>query len=135
VSEDELEGDYRQILNFGHTLGHALEAASDYGLGHGSAVAVGMRLEAEIGERMGITEPGTRLRLDGALSAVVGAEAPPVDPESALRYLRADKKARAGRPRIVLLRRIGEVDRGTDWSHEVSEQLLAEVLTEGVVNA
>ena len=51
VSEDEFEGGYRQILNFGHTLGHALEAASEYALGHGSAVALGMLMETRLGER------------------------------------------------------------------------------------
>lgn len=130
VSEDELEIGYRQVLNFGHTLGHALEAASEYELGHGSAVAVGMRLEAEIGERMGITEPGTRRQLDRVLGEAVGLGRTPLDPNPVLGYLRADKKVRFGRPRVVLLKCIGEVAPGTDWSHEVPERLLLEVLEE-----
>jgi 3-dehydroquinate synthase len=132
VSEDEREGGYRQVLNFGHTLGHALEAASEYGLGHGSAVALGMVLEAEVGERLGVTEGGTRARLAGSLSGLVDVGPVPLDPETTLRYLRADKKARAGRPRVVLLRTLGEVDPGSGWSHEVDEALLAEVLREGM---
>jgi 3-dehydroquinate synthase len=131
VSEDEFESGYRQILNFGHTLGHALEAASDYALGHGSAVALGMVLEAEIGERMGITEPGTRERLASVLDALV-EPVRAVDVERAVPYLRTDKKVRAGRSRVVLLRRIGEVDPGDGWSHEVSEGALVEALTAGV---
>ncbi|HUF76505.1 MAG TPA: 3-dehydroquinate synthase [Longimicrobiales bacterium] len=132
VSEDEREGGYRQVLNFGHTLGHALEAASDYGLGHGSAVALGMVLEAEVGERLGITEPGTRVRLAAVLDGLVHLGPVSLDLDATLRYLRADKKARAGRPRIVLLRSLGAVDSESGWSHEVDEALLAEVLEEGM---
>jgi 3-dehydroquinate synthase len=132
VSEDEREGGYRQILNFGHTLGHALEAASHYALGHGSAVAVGMVLEAEVGERMGVTAPGTRQRLTDALERVLAVSAGSVDADEAMRYLRTDKKVRAGRSRVVLLRGIGEVDPGHRWTHEVAEELLAEVLAQGV---
>lgn len=132
VSEDEREGGYRQILNFGHTLGHAIEAASEYGLGHGTAVAIGMVLEADVGERLGVTEEGTRTRLAEALDGLVDLGPLTLDPGAALRYLRADKKVRAGRPRVVLLRRLGEVDPGRGWSHEVEEELLAEVLSEGM---
>jgi 3-dehydroquinate synthase len=130
VGEDEFEGGYRQILNFGHTLGHALEAASRYALGHGSAVALGMVLEAEVGERLGITEPGTRERLASVLHALL-PPAHELDVEGALPYLRTDKKVRAGRSRVVLLRRIGEVDPGDGWSHEVPASALADVLKAG----
>ena len=132
VSEDEREGGYRQILNFGHTLGHAIEAASDYGLGHGTAVALGMVLEAEVGERLGVTEPGTRERLASALAGLVHLGPVSLDLEATLRYLRADKKTRAGRPRVVLLRTLGAVDGGDGWSHAVDEALLTEVLEEGM---
>jgi len=134
VGEDEFEGGYRQVLNFGHTLGHALEAASQYALGHGSAVALGMVLEAELGERLGVTETGTRERLATVLDRLV-EPARGLDVEAAVPYLRADKKVRAGRLRCVLLRRIGEVDPGDGWSHEVSESLLADVLTTGAGNS
>jgi 3-dehydroquinate synthase len=130
VGEDELEGGYRQILNFGHTLGHALEAASKYALGHGSAVALGMILEAEIGERLGVTEPGTRERLASVLDTLV-EPARGLDVEAAVPFLRTDQKVRAGRPRVVLLRKVGEVDQGDGWSHEVAESVLVDVLTTG----
>jgi 3-dehydroquinate synthase len=132
VSEDELEGGYRQILNFGHTLGHAIEAASGYALGHGSAVALGMLLEAELGERLGVTEQGTRERLASALEGLVDTSASSVDAGSALPYLKTDKKARAGLTHVVLLRRIGAVDPGQRWSHQVPEDLLTEVLSSGL---
>jgi 3-dehydroquinate synthase len=132
VSQDERESGFRQVLNFGHTLGHALEAASRFGLGHGSAVAFGMVLEAEVGERLGVTEPGTSAALAAALAELVDLGPLPLDTETTLRFLRTDKKARAGRPRLVLLRKLGEVDPGGGWSHEVAEDLLADVLREGM---
>ena len=133
VSEDEFEGGYRQILNFGHTLGHALEAASGYALGHGSAVALGMLLEARLGERMGVTQAGTFARLRGPLEALLGPLGDPsIDPEAAVSYLRTDKKVRGGRPRVVLLRQLGEVDPGEGWSHEVPQEALVEALAAGL---
>ena len=136
VSEDEFEGGYRQILNFGHTLGHALEAASEYALGHGSAVALGMLMETRLGERLGVTEAGTLRRLKTVLEELLGPLAwSGTDAESAVRYLRTDKKVRAGRPRVVLLRRLGEVDPGQGWSHEVPWETLAEELAAGLVVA
>jgi 3-dehydroquinate synthase len=127
VGVDEFEGGLRQILNFGHTLGHALEAATEYRLGHGSAIAQGMLSEALLGERLGVTDPGTHARLQGPLSLLVGTPRA-VDAEAAVPYLRADKKVRAGKMRVVLLKRLGEVDRGDGWSREVPERLLADAL-------
>ena len=128
VTEDERETGYRQVLNFGHTVGHALEAASEYRLGHGSAVALGMLAEAEMGERLGVTEPGVRERLAVVLEALVapGDALPPAD--QALEFLRRDKKARGGRPRYVLLERLGKVAPGDGWTHDVPDALAHEAL-------
>jgi 3-dehydroquinate synthase len=133
VSEDEFEGGYRQILNFGHTLGHALEAASKYALGHGSAVAIGMIMEARLGERLGVTEAGTAERLSESLEALLGSlEDIPLDAEAAAQFLRADKKVRGGKPRVVLLKKLGEVDEGEGWSHRVAEEVLVEEMAAGL---
>jgi 3-dehydroquinate synthase len=132
VTRDERERGLRQVLNFGHTLGHAIEAASAYGLGHGSAVAAGMLLEAELGERLGITEQGTRARIASGLEMLgLSLDAvSSVDADEVLRFLASDKKARSGRPRYVLLRRLGEVEGDPAWSREVSDSLVREVLHE-----
>ena len=136
VSEDEFEGGYRQILNFGHTLGHALEAASGYALGHGSAVALGMLMETRLGERLGVTESGTYERLRRALEALLGPlENTETDPVAAATYLKTDKKVREGRSRVVLLRRLGEVDPGDGWSRPVPEELLVDALRTGLEDA
>ncbi len=64
VSADEREGGLRRILNFGHTAGHALEAASGYGrLRHGEAVALGMRVALALGVGRGVTPPGLAARV------------------------------------------------------------------------
>ena len=136
VSRDEREGGLREVLNFGHTVGHALEAASGYTLGHGDAVAAGMVLEARLGEFLGVSEPGTAARIRQALTPFGLGSEPRVagGAAAALPFLLADKKARRGRPRFVLLERVGQVAHHGAWSREVPEgsveKLLAEALDE-----
>jgi 3-dehydroquinate synthase len=130
VTRDEREGDYRQILNFGHTIGHALEAASGYGLSHGESVAIGMVLEARLGEALGLTASGTTQRLANAIGALgfPAGPGPGTDVASVLRFLAADKKRRAGRVRTVLLESVGRVNPGENWSHVVDIEVVRSVL-------
>ena len=131
VSADERESGRREVLNFGHTLGHAIEGASAYGVPHGTAVAVGMSLEARLGERLGVTERGVAERLDRIAGILeIGLLLPGgAAPREIMTYLRLDKKARLGRPRFVLLSRIGMVHRADDsWSQPVDENLVLELL-------
>jgi 3-dehydroquinate synthase len=121
VGGDEHESGRREILNFGHTLGHALEAASGFSLSHGAAVGLGMVLEAQLGEDLGVTEAGTSARLRVAVEALglisrVGSTA---QAEKAISYLGVDKKRREGRLRCVILRRVGEVDVSEGWSRAI----------------
>jgi 3-dehydroquinate synthase len=121
VGGDEHESGRREILNFGHTLGHALEAASGFSLSHGAAVGLGMVLEAQLGEDLGVTEAGTSERLRVAVEALglisrVGSTA---QAEKAISYLGVDKKRREGRLRCVILRRVGEVDVSEGWSRAI----------------
>ncbi len=121
VSEDEKEGGLRQILNFGHTLGHALEALSGFQLPHGSAVALGMILEAKLGERLGITGEGVADRLSRTLRRLELPTALPEDSdvEGLIDLVGRDKKARGGASRYVLLSELGTVDRGEGWSRKL----------------
>ncbi len=131
VSADERESGRREVLNFGHTLGHAIEGASAYGVPHGTAVAVGMSLEARLGERLGVTERGVAERLDRIAGILeIGLLLPgAAAPREIMAYLGLDKKARLGRPRFVLLSRIGMVHRTDDsWSQPVDENLVLELL-------
>jgi 3-dehydroquinate synthase len=131
VAQDEHEGGLRQILNFGHTLGHAVEAASGYAMGHGSAVAAGMVLEAELGESLGLTRTGTSERLAEAVGmlGVGGSVRVPGGAERVLSYLGTDKKSRRGRPRFVLLNRVGSVHEDGGWSQEVPASEVERVVT------
>lgn len=132
VEEDEREGGVRRILNFGHTLGHALEASTGFALSHGEAVAVGMVLEARLGELLGITEPGTASTLREVLETLELPTRPPagIDPASVLSATRSDKKISRGSVRYSLLRALGEADpAGGEWVRPVPDALVLEVLT------
>lgn len=132
VAADPREAGRRATLNFGHTIGHALEALSGYALPHGFAVATGMVAEAAIGEAAGVTAAGTAARLREALDALglPTAWPPGADPEAVLAQCRRDKKVRAGRVRYALVARPGEPARtaGGDWTCEVPDAVAAEAL-------
>jgi 3-dehydroquinate synthase len=132
VSQDERESGLRKILNFGHTLGHAIEAAGAFSMPHGSCVALGMVLEARLGEKLGITKKGTAdtlQRLAGLLE-LPGRLPAGMAPENILAFTRADKKGRAGKPQYVLLSHAGKVASSGDWAQEVPDEIVLEVLRE-----
>lgn len=109
----------RAKLNFGHTVGHALEHGLEFtGLLHGEAIAVGMIIEAEIGERMGVTTPGTRGRLLHVLSRWgLPVKVPSSGlAERMLASMAKDKKAESGEIAMSLTKKVGECDlvRGID---------------------
>jgi len=132
VSKDERESGLRKILNFGHTIGHAVESAADYRLPHGSCVALGMVLEARLGEALGVTRSGTSATLEGLaqlLDLPTGLPAG-LDPEEVLAFTRTDKKGRGGRPHYVLLSMPGQVSSGDDWAREVPDEAVLSILRE-----
>ncbi|HZT43538.1 MAG TPA: 3-dehydroquinate synthase [Chthonomonadaceae bacterium] len=112
VAQDETEQGLRAILNFGHTIGHALEAVTAYRrYKHGEAVAIGMVSAALIGEEIGLTPPSVTEAIATALRAAKLPVAFPADvsQEAILEAAQRDKKVLAGRLRFVLARRVGEV--------------------------
>lgn len=131
VANDEREGGLRKVLNFGHTVAHAIETLSDYTLAHGDAVAIGMVIEAEIAERAGIAGRGLAEEIRGAL---VAAGLPVKLPEGMeagrmLEVMGADKKVREGTVRYALPRAIGEMG-GADsgWTIPVDDAVVREVM-------
>ncbi len=112
VASDEREGGARRALNAGHTIAHAIEQASGFAVSHGEAVAIGLVLEAELGEQLGITAAGTSQELRSALSAAGLPVSCPstLAPTDVLAATRADKKSRNGQPQYAFLSRIGAVD-------------------------
>ena len=131
VSRDEREEGLRQILNFGHTVGHAVELVSGYTLLHGEAVAIGMALESELAEQIGLAQTGTAATVNRALqSAGLPTTLPPgSDGDAVIEAMRSDKKGRSGRTRFALPLRIGAMaGADTGWTVSVSDDQLREVL-------
>lgn len=131
VERDEKETGERMILNFGHTIGHAIERVSHYKILHGYAVALGILVELKISELLGICPKNdyeivfsffARLKITPALIAKM-------DLSQILDATRSDKKRAAGIARYVLLRRIGEIEPAEEAVvHPVNDAIVMEAL-------
>jgi 3-dehydroquinate synthase len=111
VSADERESGERRILNFGHTIGHALEAETNYRrLLHGEAVGWGMIAAAMIAASMQITDTRTAQRILSLVLAYGPLPKLPVDSRSVMKRLLSDKKTVGGVPHFVLPTAIGKVE-------------------------
>jgi 3-dehydroquinate synthase len=122
VTQDETEQGLRAILNFGHTVGHALEAITAYRrYKHGEAIAIGMVTEALIGEELGITPPDVTRSICEAISALqLPIEFPAdVEAEAVVAAAKRDKKTIGGHMHVVLARSIGEVCVSGDVTPEI----------------
>lgn len=111
VAADEREAGVRATLNFGHTFGHAIEAAMGYGKWlHGEAVGTGMLLAADLSARMGMLTAKDVQRIENIIdSAQLPTRAPShMDYASFMRYMAVDKKVEAGNIRLVLLKALGQ---------------------------
>ena len=131
VSRDEREDGLRKTLNFGHTIGHAVELASGYSLLHGEAVAIGMALEGRLAESIGVARAGTADAITKALQAAgLPTDLPQrFERDAVLEAMRSDKKARSGKTRFALPLRIGAMaGADTGWTVSVSDDQLREVL-------
>ena len=112
VSQDEREADRRRILNFGHTIGHALESLGGYrGLIHGEAVAVGMVYETDLARHLGYCDQNVVTRVRALIAAAgLPVQLPPNVPFRALwDAMQQDKKVSAGTVYCVVPERIGSV--------------------------
>jgi 3-dehydroquinate synthase len=137
VRRDEREHGVRKILNFGHTVGHAIELLSGYELLHGEAIAIGMVVEALLADRLGIdawrVDGGGSIH--GALARILGVAGLPtsvpryVRSDELIAAMRLDKKARGGEIEMALPRRLGEMS-GADsgWAVRVPESEIRRAL-------
>ena len=134
VAGDEREAGERMVLNYGHTIGHAIEAAAGYrGLTHGEAIAVGMTLEARLAQRLGLcdallvdrqTRMLVALGLPVRLAALSRGTPPAADRVQAA--MAHDKKASAGRLRFVLPAALGRTVIRDDVPLAFVEEVLAD---------
>ena len=109
VERDEQEAELRAVLNYGHTIGHAVEAVTGFERWtHGEAVALGIAAEARLAERLGIADADATARQTGILQAVgLPVRGSGAEPAAVIEALARDKKARDGRVPFVLAPRIG----------------------------
>ncbi|HME38600.1 MAG TPA: 3-dehydroquinate synthase [Steroidobacteraceae bacterium] len=128
VAKDEREQNLRAILNFGHTFGHAVEAATGYETYlHGEAVGLGMLIAATLSHRLGLIDGALKDRVrDILIKAGLPTEAPHVGKPKALELMQMDKKVLAGSIRLVLLEKLGRAIVTADYSQAALDATLEE---------
>jgi len=125
VEKDERDTGLRNILNFGHTIGHAIEAASDFRIGHGQAVSLGMVKASTISNRLGIFPSRDLVRLKDLLAqAGLPVRMPHLDMSRVLQAINHDKKVVDGKVRFILPQRIGRVFMSSDVSFALAVEVL-----------
>ena len=127
VTEDEKDLGLRAILNYGHTVGHAVESASNFKIDHGEAVAIGMVAEAKISKEMGILDGSELSQLESLIKkAGLSAKVPNLKVEKLSAAMQHDKKVRGGRIRFVLPKALGKVFITDEVNLSLVEQVLAD---------
>ncbi|WP_287129946.1 3-dehydroquinate synthase [Candidatus Cyanaurora vandensis] len=131
VVKDEREGGLRAVLNYGHTVGHAIETATAYRIyTHGEAVSLGMVAAGALAVHLGLWDPQT-LQRQNALIAHAGlpTRLPKLDPTHLVTLMQGDKKNHAGELRFVLPTALGQALPATTVSPSVVEQVLQGLMT------
>lgn len=126
VEADEFDTGVRRILNFGHTIGHAIEADSGYEVSHGQAVAYGMLAAARLGERLGVTGDGVYRAIYDACSACGLDVSWEERIGRALKLVSRDKKSDGSRIDFILLERLGRPVRMKLTADEIRGALTGE---------
>ena len=129
VEIDEREQGLRRILNFGHTLGHALEAISKYSITHGEGVAIGMVAAARISEKMGYLKSSEPVRIETLIrQAGLPVKIPKsLDGEKIIAQLKMDKKKKNNVVHFVLLKKIGRPFISGNIEHKVIAAVIEEM--------
>ncbi len=126
VMQDERDFGIRSILNYGHTIGHAIESVSGFGVGHGRAVAIGMVAAARISREMGTLSEDEVGRLKRVIeTAGLPAEMPGLDRAGIIEAIRHDKKVQGDKVRFILLKSIGDAFITDKVSLSLVEKVLA----------
>jgi 3-dehydroquinate synthase len=132
VEHDPEEKNLRRILNYGHTIGHAVESAGNYELLHGEAISIGMMAAGRIEKAMGLADDKRLARVAGLLERIGLPTTMPkgIRAEDIIEALSRDKKAVGKWPRFVLTKDIGKVySKDGQWAVEVPEDAAKEVIT------
>lgn len=129
VEIDENEKGLRRVLNFGHTVGHAIEAESGYTVPHGAAVTLGMLAAAKISEQMGYLQGQESARIERLVKSLgLPCRVPgQIDSRRVISRLASDKKKEAGAVRFVLLKKIGMPFMNGGVPDEILENVIGEL--------
>jgi 3-dehydroquinate synthase len=136
VERDELDKlGIRNVLNFGHTIGHALELSADYQLTHGEAISIGMIAATRLGLRLGVCQPEFLQRLQSLIERAGLPTSFPDEPElfeKVIRAMQLDKKFREGRNVFVLPATVGnwKQQENVDWElvYEIVQGVLVPLM-------
>lgn len=107
VAEDEFDTGARQKLNLGHTIGHGIEASSNFTISHGTAVAVGMAIVSRAGERIGICDHDSRVRIEALLKIFHLPITTSASADTLYQYALSDKKRSGGSVNLIIPEHIG----------------------------
>jgi 3-dehydroquinate synthase len=129
VSRDEREGGLRSILNFGHTIGHAIETAENYTMRHGYALSIGMIYASRLAHKIGLCDDSVPNRLEKliksyGLPADIASLSRKPTVNELMDTMQIDKKAESGKVKFVLPKRLGEVVITADWDESALKMLL-----------
>jgi 3-dehydroquinate synthase len=128
VEQDEKDTGIRNILNFGHTVGHAVESVSNFRVSHGQGVSIGMTAAVRIAVKMELMDTESAARLEKLLQkAGLATKLPQMEVKQVMQAMRYDKKVQGGKIRFVLPRAIGQVFITDDVSPAVVENVLWEM--------
>ena len=128
VEKDEKDLGLRSILNYGHTVGHAIESTSDFKVQHGEAVAIGMLIAARISNKLGILDKNELIRLKSVIKrAGLPTQMPNLEVVKIIQAIEHDKKVLRGKIRFILPESIGSAF----ITDEVSLSLVEEILVGG----
>lgn len=129
VEEDEYELGLRRILNFGHSIGHALEAQLGYGtIRHGEAISYGMKCAGAISHEMGFLSEEDRTLLSSTIEKLSLPLLPEVDHTRLMKFLKVDKKWENRRLHFILLNRLGNAFISTDVTEDMIYASLGELI-------
>ena len=125
VSKDEREGDLRRILNFGHTIGHALESHLGYGkIRHGEAVALGMKCAGFISQKLNLLSKEELSTLNQTINRLPLPQLPHINGNHLMPFIKMDKKSEKGVLNFVLLDGLGNALCSTDVTEELIQESL-----------